>query len=163
MLRLNSQGDTIVEVMISLAVLALAFAISYSTAQSTLNNVQNSQEHSSALEYIDSQIEALRYVANEAIPPIAQMSGSAFCLVPQNVPGGGVQIQPVDFNSINPGFNAANWRGATSSCAESQGSFDYYVAVIPTSPDNFNITVWWNGLGNLGIQKETLSYRVYLQ
>lgn len=149
--------------MISLAILALAFAISYSTAQATLNNVQNSQEHSSALEYLDSQMEALHYVANQAVPPTSQMSSMAFCLVPQNVPGAGVQLQPVDFTTANPGQNPANWSGAAVSCKQSQGSYDYYEAIIPTSPNNYSVTVWWYGVGRLGIQSEQLSYRVYLQ
>lgn len=163
MLKLNNQGDTIVEVMISLAVLALAFAISYSTAQATLNNVQNSQEHSMALEYMDSQMEALHYVANETVPPVVQMTRTAFCLVPQNVPGGGAQIQPEDFTMANPGENPSNWTGSAVNCKQSQGSYNYYEAILPTSPNNYTVTIWWNGIGDLGKQSEQLSYRVYLQ
>ena len=163
MLKMDSRGDTIVEVMISLAVLALAFAISYSTAQATMNNIQNSQEHSTALEYLDTQMEALHYIANQSVPPISLMSRDAFCLQLSNVAGGSVQVQPYDFTTANPGQNPRYWTGSASKCKQSQGSFYYYEAIIPTTPNNYTVKIWWPGLGNLGVQSEQLSYRVYMQ
>ena len=63
MLKLNKSGDTIVEVLVSLAILSLAFAISYSTASKALIVSQNSQEHSTALGYLDQQMEMLWYIS----------------------------------------------------------------------------------------------------
>lgn len=142
--------------MISLAVLGLAFAISYSTAQSTLNDIQNSQEHSTALEHIDSQVESLRYIANQPPTPGVSLSQYAFCIIPSSVPGGGLQVH--QFTDISPGQNPRNF---PAQCQIHQSGFIYYEAIIPTTPNNFNITIWWPGIGNLGNQSEELSYRIY--
>lgn len=156
MLKLNTRGDTIVEVMISLAVLGLAFAISYSTAQSTLNDIQDSQEHSTALEHIESQVESLRYIANQPPTPGVSLSQYAFCITPSNPPGGGLTVTQFTVNS--PGQNPHNY---PAQCQIHQSGFIYYEAIIPTTTNNFNITIWWPGIGTLGNQSEELSYRIY--
>lgn len=57
----NAQGgDTIVEVLIVLAVLGMALGVSYATANHSLLNARQAQEHSEALEIIQAQIELLR-------------------------------------------------------------------------------------------------------
>lgn len=55
----NNRGDTIVEVMIVLAVLGLAIGISYSTANRSLLNARQAQENSRATELARSQVEWL--------------------------------------------------------------------------------------------------------
>lgn len=160
MLKLNNNGDTIVEVLIALAVLSLAFVISYATANAALLASQNAQEHSLALEYLDAQIEALRYVANQPnqlIIPQSEFhhSNSAFCLQP----GGSDVSSSAPFN---PSHNASSY---PPSCRLAANGFSYYVDIQPDpSLDNdFHVQIWWNGLGKLGIQSEELSYRVYSQ
>jgi len=164
MFKLNSKGDTIIEVMIALAILALAFSISYAISQSTLVDVQNSQEHSMALEYMDSQLEALQAVANEpntpaGIPP--SLPDNAFCLSTS-----GSSINAYDFtvnNYYNPSQTSVS--NYPSKCVKSQGSYSYYVAIqkSPTLVDTYKVNIWWNGLGSLGVQQEDMYYRVYIQ
>src|SRR5665811_1867624 len=73
----NSAGDTIVEVMIVLAVLGLAFAIAYATASHGLIQSRNAEEHSEALGIINSQVELVRSaVAQQTDPAIT----SSFCI-----------------------------------------------------------------------------------
>ncbi|HEX4774334.1 MAG TPA: type II secretion system protein [Candidatus Saccharimonadales bacterium] len=67
--HLNTFGDTIVEVMIVLAILGLAISISYATANRSLLNARQAQENSEASLYVQSQIEALRYLA-----PVGQVT-----------------------------------------------------------------------------------------
>lgn len=59
-MRLKSRGDTIVEVMIALAVISLTVALSYATAQRSLRIGQRAQERTEALKVAESQLEALR-------------------------------------------------------------------------------------------------------
>ncbi|HVX56618.1 MAG TPA: prepilin-type N-terminal cleavage/methylation domain-containing protein [Candidatus Saccharimonadales bacterium] len=59
MFRLRNRGDTIVEVMIVLAVLGLAISISYATADRSLLNARQAQENSIATELAQSQVEGL--------------------------------------------------------------------------------------------------------
>ena len=164
--RLHQKGDTIVEVLIALAILSLAFVISYSTASAALLNSQNSQEHSMALEYLDTQIELLRYVANQpyqttiASTDFSSGTGKAFCLYVTNTnvmaATFGTSLAYQYQSSIKP-------TDYPPQCQIGSG-FSYYVAIQPgPAPNDFQIWLWWYGLGNLGIQQERLSYRVYQQ
>ncbi|MFO0781874.1 MAG: type II secretion system protein [Candidatus Saccharimonadales bacterium] len=58
--KLASRGDTIVEVMIVLAVLGMAISICYATANRSLTDSRQAQENSEASEIAISQIEQLR-------------------------------------------------------------------------------------------------------
>lgn len=60
---LNNRGDTIIEVMIVLAVLGLAISISYATANRSLLNTRQAQENSEATKVLQSQIEGIRILA----------------------------------------------------------------------------------------------------
>lgn len=162
--KINNRGDTIVEVLIALAVLSLAFAISYSTANAALIQSQNAQEHSLALEYLDAQIEELRYAAYNPslnIVPVNEFNetttnNTSFCLYTHNKKIYSSSTFTYGENNPNP-----------SQCNISGGSFNYHIAITPNINANqqstFNVSVWWNGLGSLGKQSEQLSYRVYLQ
>ncbi|MGH7191992.1 MAG: type II secretion system protein, partial [Candidatus Saccharimonadales bacterium] len=55
----GDRGDTIVEVLIVLAVLGLAISISYATANRSLLNARQAQENSVATEVAQSQVEGL--------------------------------------------------------------------------------------------------------
>lgn len=173
MLSKDKKGDTIVEVLIALAVLSLAFAISYATANSAIINSQNTQEHTLALQYIDSQIEKLRFVATnpqQNIVPSAEFnatntSNDSFCLYFNSL-----KTDLLMSNSFNlPTFTKYGQINSSlsfpSACKISGGGFNYYVAITPVANNSstFNITAWWTGLGKLGNQSEALSYRVYLQ
>lgn len=63
--KFNQRGDTIIEVMIVLAVLGLALSISYATANRSLLNTRQAQENSEATSLVQSQVEALRYIARD--------------------------------------------------------------------------------------------------
>jgi prepilin-type N-terminal cleavage/methylation domain-containing protein len=67
---LDQAGDTIVEVMVVLAVLGLAISISYATASRSLLNARQAQENSTASLLLQSQLETLRtFAANKSTSP----------------------------------------------------------------------------------------------
>ena len=163
MLKLNIKGDTIVEVLISLAVLSIAFATSYSIANRALILSQNSQEHTLALNYLDAQLEALRYATSQPSLsgiPLSEFTHSptlnapAFCLSPGSLSN---PLIYVPFSNV-PSFNPSDY---PTGCKLAGSGFDYYISISPGSPNEFNASIWWPGLGNLGNQTEELSYRVY--
>jgi prepilin-type N-terminal cleavage/methylation domain-containing protein len=61
---LNNRGDTIVEVMVVLAILGLALGISYATANRSLLNARQAEENAQATHYVQSQIEILYNLAS---------------------------------------------------------------------------------------------------
>ncbi|HEX5797495.1 MAG TPA: hypothetical protein VFX86_03845 [Candidatus Saccharimonadales bacterium] len=59
-LKLNTKGDTIVEVLISVAVLSLVLSVSYALANRNTQYIQQSQERGEAQEISEAQLELLR-------------------------------------------------------------------------------------------------------
>jgi len=171
--KMSNKGDTIIEVLVALAVLGLAFAISYATSNGALENAQNAQEHSLALEYLDGQFADLRYVSDQpaqtTIPAYEYSAASdpdrasAFCLQPSSTSINGVTkssgFNVFTFNSTSSGYPT----NLPSQCQIQGSGFDYNIAIVPSESENnvFNAIIWWPGLGSLGTQQEELSYRIY--
>lgn len=62
----NQRGDTIVEVMIAVAVVSLVLVAAYASTNRNILNVQDAQEHSQALQLVQSQIEYLHQAGSLA-------------------------------------------------------------------------------------------------
>jgi prepilin-type N-terminal cleavage/methylation domain-containing protein len=144
----NHRGDTIVEVMVVLAVLGMAIGISYATANASLLETRQAQENSEATELAQSQIEALRTLTQPGATPNIFASAGPYCLV----------AAPPSY-SLDTG----------SSCAISGGSFNYTISVMylspvtnPTTPDQFTVNVTWPDVQGYGNDQVTLVYRVHL-
>ncbi|HEX7368403.1 MAG TPA: type II secretion system protein [Candidatus Saccharimonadales bacterium] len=60
----EQRGDTIVEVLVCTAIVSLVLVGSYAIANRSMNNIQDTQEHTQALQLVQSQIEQLRSDAN---------------------------------------------------------------------------------------------------
>ncbi|MFI5275445.1 MAG: hypothetical protein ACHQT5_01325 [Candidatus Saccharimonadales bacterium] len=65
--HLNSAGDTIVEVLVCIAVVSAVLGGAFVTTRSSQVGVRNSQEHAEALKLIESQMEQLRGDTTDAI------------------------------------------------------------------------------------------------
>ena len=100
----DSLGDTIVEVMIVLAVLGLALSISYATANHSLLNARQAQENAQATEYGQAQIEDLRALTTTTNPNIFAQSGP-FRIT--NNPATGLQII-TDTGPNSPNLSASD-------------------------------------------------------
>lgn len=81
--RINQRGDTIVEVMIVLAVLGMALSIAYTTANRSLSNARQAQESSEATTLLQSQVEGLRILAST---DTSLLDGNTFCVNTGTIP-----------------------------------------------------------------------------
>lgn len=154
---LNSSGDTIVEVLIVLAVLSLSFATSYSIAIKALGQARNAQEHSETLGNIDSQVEWLRYAIAHDVNPSLPVN-RPFCMK-----------SPTTYDDSFP----ATYTVTSSAANDNLSSYPiactnglYYSRIIysgPTGPadGNFDIIIRWDGNASLGRQQEEINYRTY--
>jgi hypothetical protein len=151
--RKNSKGDTIVEVMIALAVLGLAFGISYATANKGLLQARNAQEHSEALTNIDKQVELLRQAAATSDKDISDTDNvfkqtEKFCMS---------GMKPVKFTD--------DLGRVSSDCVNGLYNESITNVASPVDGDNtggvFTFTTKWDGIGNLGPQQEQLTYKIY--
>jgi hypothetical protein len=169
----NSKGDTIIEVMIALAVLGLAFAISYATANHALNVSQNSNEHSKASQILNSQVEMAHTMAADADvyshkqpdPDGGGGDGKWFCFYLDG--SNNVQMQafnPID--NFNPDSQGDLFPAKCTSPVNSQVNYYVYatLTVLGDTGTNvnqnyFKFNIVWTGLGDLGTQAEQVSYK----
>jgi type II secretory pathway pseudopilin PulG len=99
-LESNNRGDTIVEVLIAMAVASFVIGGAYVVVNKTLGNSQRAQEHSEALKFAEAQVEQLKqttdreliYPAGVApvIPPApspAPPSQEVFCFTQDRADG----------------------------------------------------------------------------
>ncbi len=147
----NQRGDTIVEVLIVLAVLSLSFSISYATANKGLNKAQNAQEHSQALGYLNSQVELVRNVI--AKQNNAVFTSSPFCInesIAPASPSAVVIIDPAHFPTECKKHNDGRY----------QVSVNYKQDLANPANNYFLFSVNWAGLGDFGNQKEDFTYKM---
>jgi type II secretory pathway pseudopilin PulG len=143
--RLSMRGDTIVEVMIVLAVLGLAIGISYATANRSLLNARQAQENSQATELVRSQLEQLRSMsANTNATDTAHYIyvSQPFCIAANG------QVTLLPSASCNLGEASRykvsiNWGGAASN-------------------DAFTVTATWDDVLGQGSDTVTLVYGVHV-
>jgi type II secretory pathway pseudopilin PulG len=149
--KLNRAGDTIVEVMVVLAILGLAISISYATANRSLLNARQAQENSEATELIQSQLEALRTLTSVTdVPNIFNAALQNYCLVP---------------TGVAPNIKYTNASGA--SCTMTSVGYQINILycnpiTIPPCPtDTFTVTASWPDVLGEGNDTVTTIYRLH--
>ena len=149
----NQRGDTIVEVLVVLAVLGLAIGISFATANSSLLATKGAQENSQASELLQSQVEALRYMvptADSTAPdPSVLQTDAPFCLVTSSLPYK-VVSSPLD--------------SVADECQ--QGGPDpanplYNVSIQFDGTSTYTLIATWDDISGQGKDSVTMVYRLY--
>lgn len=159
MVNLRSQrGDTIVEVLIAIAVVGSVLAIAYATMNRNLQTMRTNQERTEAVERARDQVEALRAFASTTAG-VAQLDAqiAGFCL---NASG---SLTSLSNGVPNADANAdGDFAGYGAAC-----TFDelYHVGIRRetdgTGNVNFKVYVRWDKLvGGTGKNEVVIVYRV---
>lgn len=165
--RLNQGGDTIVEVMMVLAVLGLAIGISYATANRSLLASKAAQESAQANSLLLGQLEALRALAS--VPKgtagtIYRPQNSVFCINTQDpanlaIATGFVGTPPLDVKdyavypapAVPPG-SPAGTQPVQSPCIVDNGGYKIYlsITVTDTATDTYVLKAVWDDIQSTG-------------
>lgn len=151
MIRLREAGDTIVEVLICVALVGSALAGSYAIASRNLNATHGSQEHAEALKNVQTQIERLKAaVANNSTPTAnIYQTTHAFCF---DSTAANTQHQ------FLPGaLTSPNLTGYQPACI----SGFYHVSILYSGSTDYKFTIQtrWFAAGG-GINQVTNFYRL---
>lgn len=142
------RGDTIIEVMLVVAILGLAFALAYATANAAVIKTRNAQEHAEALQYLNSQLELLRNVDQTAIIPFRS---APFCMetvtdTPQAVPNAVCNVGTEDTVGAGGRYKI---------------KITYDTRAVAADDDRYLLQVDWEGPGGLGLQHEKIYYKLH--
>ncbi|MEO7364577.1 MAG: prepilin-type N-terminal cleavage/methylation domain-containing protein [Candidatus Saccharimonadales bacterium] len=158
-------GDTIVEVLVVLAVLGLAISVSYATAHRSLQATRQAEENAQATAILQSQIETMRSYAGRTDDPYnIYQTSKAFCI---NANG-----QVVNNNGMSPSDVTSNVRNGVTAdytkydAACNQGGLFYItVGYIQSSGGNqvdiFTAKATWDDVRGEGQDTVTLVYRLH--
>lgn len=108
-IKLHQAGDTIVEVMVSLAIISMVLGASYAVANRSLRGVQTAQERTEASQIAQTLIETVKQYATKDDPSVFPAINSNVCFssnltdISPNPPG--TRVAPVPFNAANPFCN----------------------------------------------------------
>ena len=131
------RGDTIVEVMVVLAILGLALSISYATANRSLLDARQAQENSQATEYVLAQVEGLR---------------SLKASTTQNI----YQAGPYCINTATLSVVAA-----TDPACTKESLYSLSITGVAAPGGDFTVTGKWDDIEGQGTDVVTMDYRIY--
>jgi type II secretory pathway pseudopilin PulG len=165
---MGQAGDTIIEVMISVAVVAAVLGVSYATANRSLRSGQQAQERGEALKLVESNLERLKYISTKdfaATTIFSQPVNSAFCIANMN----STSAMLSTISGYNPVLNSDNFAGyvsGTTNCRfDSTGNTGgrYNLAIVYTGAganDTFIVSARWDSLS--GTREEVkIPYRIH--
>ncbi len=136
-MKLGSRGDTIVEVLIAVAIVGVVLTGAYASARRSLNGVRASQERAEALKIAEGQLEMLKYYA--ATAPTPTYPAPSFCLYVS-----GLTVTTVTSADV-------------THCKNQNPGARYNIAIAKDTPttDVFTIAITWpqinGGTGQLSI------------
>ncbi len=150
--KLGEGGDTIVEVLIAIAVVSMVLGGAYATTNRSLQASRSAQEQGVALRLVESQLEQLKALADT--PGGLSSPPASFCVMssggpttPVNTAGAG---NPCSLNS----------QGTTATATDQPV---YKMAIIESAPDNFQVTSNWFDVSGKVNDFVQMNYKVYPQ
>lgn len=133
-LRLRERGDTIIEVLVAIAIVAAVLGSVFVTMNRGTYNARQSQEHEEALKYAESQVELLgTYLADHNQSAIAL--GSKFCF----------NRSTFALRQMSALVNEADYGNFVADCVIDGTGFDYHMSIWHKQQDTYYAYVTWDG------------------
>ncbi len=166
-------GDTIVEVMIALAILGITLGAAFAASNRSQKSIQQAQEHTVALKQAETQVELLRSLADTAgtggqiytLPHLFCIDSNTSNLVVDNIKSAGTP-----HNMGMPALNSSGDNLTYGACVYSNG-VNYNFAIDRCNPGScglprpstqyvFTVHVRWDSIQGNGHDEVSLSYKV---
>ncbi len=155
----NTFGDTIIEVMVVLAILGSGIAISYSSVSRSLSLSQDAKERMEATQLLQTQIEYVREAVlnpnsriGTAMATSTHQSGNVFCFTNS--------ASIYNFNSTDISNMNKSEPIYPKSCTQSL--FSYYIVYTENNSAHiFDAESRWPSILGQGQNKSSIVYEVY--
>lgn len=153
-IKINQKGDTIIEVLICLAILGFVLTLAYSIGTRSLGSIRSSQERTEALKIAEGQLEQIKYLGKKDSPDPAIFSGltDPICIKSDGTPSNTFSPRPDDPDLDD--FSAYD-----SECTNRDGLYNIYIS-RPAGSDGgiFTVRVRWERYGGGANQEVKLEY-----
>jgi len=143
--KLTQRGDTIVEVLISIALISLVLTSAYVTTHRSSQGIRDSQEHAEALKLVEAQLEQIRANATSDAKEVFSTT-TPFCMS-NALPVAGSAPQCTQNSSGAPTTVVPAYRLAVNRASSGSGAL-------------FTITATWDSVKGSRAQ-EQIVYRLY--
>ena len=158
MKRLTSIGDTIIEVLIAMAIVSLVLGGAYISANESFNDTRQAQERSEALQIIESQLEALKQLASNGNTTIFT-SPYVFCINNSYAATNATNTP----STSTPTLTFSNSSTFAPACSNLGTAQIYNISIQQTATDQFTATAQWYraGGGGTGVDQLQIVDRIY--
>jgi prepilin-type N-terminal cleavage/methylation domain-containing protein len=164
----NQRGDTIVEVLIALAIISSVLAGAFLVVQRSAYAVRDGQERGEMLQILQGQVELVRQLSLTATDTSSGVFSTApskfFCVdVDSASPTYRKRVDSAGMTAIPP-IDSDDYASYNSACTNIQGLYNVAVTYTPSAgpanPAAFKFYGRWDRLGG-GKNEEQLVYRIY--
>lgn len=154
--RLNQRGDTIVEVLIAIAIVGAVLTIAYSIMNRNLQTMRDNQERTEASKIAQEQVETLkaRWQVGTSRAQIAALGTNGFCFDPDDTTlrDMGMAVPNFDmFADDTTAYTDCTYNGIHRVGIRREGVADNY---------SYRIFVRWDRVGSGERQQAVLVYRL---
>lgn len=154
-LKRNQRGDTILEVLLVIAVLSLVLTISMALSNRSSQGNRQAQERGEASKMAESQIEYLKSYITSTTNPALPASGSKFCMKTNGTPTATIAGN-IPSDAQQETFSAFN-DAALAECKKGE----FYHSYIERQGNTFTAHTRWTKVNGNGIDEATMVHRVY--
>ncbi len=148
----RQKGDTIVEVLIAIAVVSLVLGGAYSIANRSLASVRQAQEHAEALKIAESQVEKLKTANDTGTAGVLTQTGT-FCMIDNyNPPVDRLRTSAATYGNGQP----------RTECTTTNG-IKYFTSITNTpngAVHTYLVMVYWPNIHGNGYDQVTLDYNL---
>ncbi len=149
--RIRSQrGDTIMEVMIAVAVLSFILTASFVVSNKSSQATRQSVERSEAFKHSETKLEQLKTFISQSATPALPADGTSFCIKNDGTPTPAIVGDAKNFATYdsNP---------ALSDCKQDNRYYSY----VQRTGNTFTVYTRWEAATGNGIDESSMVHRIY--
>jgi prepilin-type N-terminal cleavage/methylation domain-containing protein len=173
MKRMSNRGDTIIEVLLAIAIVGSVLTGAFVAINRSMNASQQAQERSQATKLVEIQLERLKSITNNTTVDIFNtLKPRTLCLdttvTRRDFPGSAIPLPSRDADLLDanpPGNYPANCivDSAGNTYSGASNSIAFYVSLErdAANPNQFTGRARWHRAGGAGREEAAITYRVY--
>jgi type II secretory pathway pseudopilin PulG len=159
LIHLKQAGDTIVEVLISMAAVSMVLGAAFVTINQSVATGRTAQERVEALKEVEAQIESLKSLTKDETDPQGVFSNTSYCLV-----FNGSVLNRINTGTINGSIDLDDFSDPGGTYPPQCIKGFYHISIThntANSNSTFIVRARWDSATGKGRDEVSILYRVY--